>query len=121
MNLNLLGASETPYMFGFVERRRKPRITTPFEARIRGCDARGQRFKSVTTVCNLSVGGIYLRLMHIVAPGARVCIAMRLHAAHAADARQPGRVLMRGTIVRSEVFADGACGVAITVNRHRFF
>lgn len=121
MNLNLLGASEIPHTFGFVERRRKLRIKTPFQARIRGCDARGRRFKCFTYVCNLSAGGIYLRLTQFAAPGSRVCIAIRLKESHVTDAFEPGRVLMRGTVVRVEAFASDACGVAIVVNRHRFF
>jgi c-di-GMP-binding flagellar brake protein YcgR len=121
MNTAVLGASEIPHMFGFIERRRKPRITTPFEARIRGCDARGRRFKSVTTVCNLSVGGIYLCLTQIAAPGTPVCIAMRLRASHTGDAHQPGHVLLRGIILRSETLADGVCGIAVKVNCHRFW
>jgi hypothetical protein len=45
-----------------VERRRHPRLSEPFPARVRHVDASGQAFESATALDNLSAGGLDVRL-----------------------------------------------------------
>lgn len=57
-----------------LERRAKPRVAIPFQARVSGRDRAGTPFELTTTVDNLSHGGLYLRIARDVCVGSRLLV-----------------------------------------------
>ena len=109
-------ASSTLVLPQDVERRRALRVDLPFPATVRGIDATGERFTLNTQLDNLSACGLYLRLQRPVEPGAHLLLVVRLSTVpHAGP-----RVALRGTVLRTEAYDDGRCGVAVAFDRHRF-
>jgi PilZ domain len=100
------------------ERRRKPRINTPFPARVKGVDVDGRSFEVNTILDNLSSDGCYLRIMPCVAPGMLIEVVFRLLAT--LDDVQPRAINVRGTVLRADERPGGACGVAMLFNTQRF-
>lgn len=101
------------------DRRGKPRICVPFYARVEGKDDTGEEFSIQTVLDNLSVNGLYLRIMPCVEEGARLAIELGL-------LTPPGvtegatRFSIEGVVVRSERKTGGACGVAVNFESVRF-
>ena len=100
-----------------VERRRALRVDLPFLATVRGIDATGERFTLNTQLDNLSACGLYLRLQRPVEPGAHLFLVVRLSTVLV---NAGPRVALRGTVLRTEAYDDGRCGVAVAFDRHRF-
>jgi PilZ domain len=98
------------------EQRRQPRIDVAFRTTVRGVDEQGHRFEEQTQLDNLSAGGLYLRLLHSVAPDARLFVAFRF----AEESDAPAlRVAVHGLVRRVERQADGRSGVALMFQHHR--
>lgn len=100
------------------ERRRGPRVSFPFPARVRGVDASGRPFKVDTLLENLSAEGLYLKVDCGIMSGAELAIAIRLSEA-SAGLMNSTSVATRGIVLRTELLPDGACGVAVKFTRHR--
>lgn len=101
------------------ERRRRPRIHTPFPATVRGSDAGGRVFRSRTTIDNISDGGLYLRLMPCLQPGTKLSVLIQI-----SNAQTPGETTLRlrldGEVLRIEPKPGGACGIAMVISHKRF-
>ena len=101
-----------------LERRRALRVELPFPVTVRGVDALDERFSVHTVLDNLSACGLYLRLPRAIAPGVSLFLVVRLAPA-AADVTAP-QIALRGTVLRVDPQDDGAYGVGVTFDRHRF-
>ena len=93
------------------ERRRNLRIRLPFPATVAGQTAGGRAFQVDTVLDDLSVGGVYLRLVESVPLGAGVSITTRF-----SPVTDGGLVVrLQGKVVRVEPKPGGAFGVAVAV------
>jgi hypothetical protein len=100
------------------ERRRGPRISFPFPARVRGTDTSGKPFRLDTLIENLSAEGLYLKMNWGIMSGTELTIAIRLSAA-SVELMNSTSVAIRGIVLRTELQPDGTCGVAVKFTRHR--
>lgn len=90
----------------------EPRIDGPFPARVRGVDARGQRFKVAAELEHLSARDCQIRLDVRPEPGLCLSVATRINRAV---------VILRGAVLSVRRHADGgAYSVAIEIERYRF-
>jgi c-di-GMP-binding flagellar brake protein YcgR len=101
------------------ERRSKPRIDIPFPARVQGVDANGESFEIDSLLDNLSAGGLYLRMARTLNQGAQLLVLVQL-SVNSFDEPGASQIEARGVILRAELQADGACGVAVGFTKHRF-
>jgi hypothetical protein len=92
------------------ERHLDSRIAGPFQARVRGADARGQGFEIRTVLDDLSARDFNLRLTRHVDPGSRLFVLARVHEATLA---------LRGMVQRIEP-DNGFCVVTVVIDRYRF-
>lgn len=106
-------ASEKP-----ADRRRQTRICVPFLARVEGTDADGHPVRATTVLDNLSVDGLYFRLMHRVSAGAPFRVVVFL--AEVDPTRETPRVEIHGEVLRTEDRGSGVIGVALKVVTARF-
>ena len=104
--------------FGSVEQRMKPRIYTPFPASIEGKDVEGKAFKIKTVLDNISVSGLYFRLLPPIKQGTNLSIIVQLSGSMT-EAKNAATLLIKGTVLRAEQ-KDGACGVAVGITSHHF-
>lgn len=118
MNSNAKVPDSLPGSYFGEERRRKARIYGPFSAVVRGVDARGQLFKTIATVENLSVAGTYLRMAEQVENGAKIFLVAQISQNKAKTA---AKVAVKGIVSRVETKPDGTRGVAVDILRHRLF
>ena len=102
-----------------VERRKKPRIYTPFHARVSGVNSSGQAFEASTVLDNMSSGGLYLRVEHDVAQGSQVAVTIRLSTKHI-DLVPVANVAVKGVVLRNEEQTNGTYGLGISINSRRF-
>ncbi len=89
----------------------EPSIRGPFPARVKGLDARGERFKFTTALESLSAGYCEVRLEGVAEPGRHISVVARVH--HAV-------VVLRGTVLEVLSHACGARSVAVRITRYRF-
>jgi hypothetical protein len=95
------------------ERRRSPRIDTPFPAVVRGLG-----FEEEATLDNLSADGLQVRLNTPPQVGARLFVLVRFTIGASWKAPGPG-VAITGVVLRAEPLPDGRCAVAVLALRHR--
>ena len=88
-----------------------PSIRGPFPARVKGLDARGERFKFSTAVESLSADYCEVRLEGVPEPGRHISVVARVH--HAV-------VVLRGQILEVLSRACGARCVSVRITRYRF-
>ena len=88
-----------------------PSIRGPFPARVKGLDARGERFKFSTAVESLSADYCEVRLEGVPEPGRHISVAARVH--HAV-------VVLRGTVLEVLSRACGARSISVKITRYRF-
>jgi hypothetical protein len=88
----------------------EPSIRGPFPARVKGLDARGERFKFTTALENLSAGYCEVRLEGVPEPGRHISVAARVH--HAV-------VVLRGTVLEVLSRACGGRSVSVRITRYR--
>ena len=100
-----------------LERRKKPRISTPFPARVRGITSSGEAFEAESVLDNFSSGGLYIRLTQQVAEQAKLQFSIRM--VGAANAQAP-TVEARGIVLRAEAKPGGILGLAVKLTHHRF-
>lgn len=98
------------------ERRQKARIKEPFPARIWGVDSGDLPFNADAVVDNISSTGLYLKTPIAVGAGREVKLIVHLLSGPASGVTAS----LQGQVLRSELQADGQCGLAITINKHRF-
>ena len=98
------------------ERRQKARIKEPFPARIWGVDSGNLPFNADAVVDNISSTGLYLKTTIAVGAGREVKLIVHLLNGPASGVTAS----LQGRVLRSEVQADGKCGLAITISKHRF-
>ncbi len=98
------------------ERRRKPRLTEPFPARVWGVDSGDLPFNVNCVLDNISSTGLYLRMPTLVEAGSEVRLIV-----HLLNGPDTGATAsLQGSILRSELQPDGKHGVAIAIENHRF-
>ena len=102
-----------------VERRKKPRIYTPFHARISGVNSSGEAFEASTVLDNMSSGGLYLRVDHDVRQGTNVMVTIRLSTKHL-DLVPVANVAVKGVVLRNEEQTNGTYGLGICIQTRRF-
>ena len=102
-----------------VERRKKPRIYTPFHARVSGVNSSGEAFEASTVLDNMSSGGLYLRLEEDVTRGTNVVVTIRLSTRHI-DLVPVANVAVKGVVLRNEEQMDGTYGLGISIRTRRF-
>ena len=99
------------------ERRRKPRISTPFPITVRGVNSEGNGYEIKTLIDNLSTGGAYLRLDEKIEPHSSLHLRITLSESESV----PGPVIeAEGIVLRTEPKANGLLGLAVLFTRHRF-
>jgi hypothetical protein len=89
----------------------EPTIRGPFPARVKGLDARGERFKFSTAVESLSADYCEVRLEGVPEPGRHISVAARVHRAV---------VVLRGNVLEVLSRACGARSVSVRITRYRF-
>ena len=99
------------------ERRRKPRIATPFPTIVRGVNAAGEAFEVESVLDNLSSGGLYVTLGQRVTKKTKLEFLIRMSAAANAGA---ATVHARGVVLRVEARPAGLFGLAVKLTHHRF-
>ena len=102
------------------ERRKKERIYIPFPASVQGVDVNGEEFNINTVLDNLSSNSLYLRMMPIVKPGARLNVRFKLSTS-GTEGRVTSSVSVRGTVIRADEKPGGASGIAIKFKAPRQF
>jgi c-di-GMP-binding flagellar brake protein YcgR len=102
-----------------VERRKKPRIYTPFHARVSGVNSSGEAFEASTVLDNMSSGGLYLRVEHDVTQGTQVVVTIRLSTKHI-DLVPVANVAVKGVVLRNEEQMNGTYGLGISIHSRRF-
>ena len=102
-----------------VERRKKPRIYTPFHARVSGVNSSGEAFEASTVLDNMSSGGLYLRVEHDVTQGTNVLVTIRLSTRHI-DLVPVANVAVKGVVLRNENQTNGTYGLGICIQTRRF-
>ena len=103
---------------GAVEHRLKPRIYSPFPMLVEGHDSAGRPFKLETVLDNLSVTGLYFRVIPQIKQGTPLSIVIQLSGSIAKVGPAP-TIRIEGTVLRVEP-KNGACGVAVAIKSHRF-
>ena len=98
------------------ERRQKARIRETFPARIWGVDSGNLPFNADAVVDNISSTGLYVQTSIAVGAGREVKLIVHLLSGPASGVTAS----LQGRVLRSEVQADGKCGLAITISKHRF-
>lgn len=101
------------------ERRRKPRIYTPFPAIVQGKNEGGEHFKVETVIDTFSVESLYLRMLPCVEKGAKLSVLVGLKPYETISDDSP-RLAIDGVVQRIEEKPGGACGVAITFKKVNF-
>jgi PilZ domain len=102
-----------------VERRKKPRIYTPFHARVNGVNSRGEAFEASTVLDNMSSGGLYLRVDHDVRLGTQIVVTIRL-STRRIDLVPVANVAVKGVVLRNEEQTNGTYGLGISIHSRRF-
>jgi hypothetical protein len=102
-----------------VERRKKPRIYTPFHARVCGVNSSGEAFETATVLDNMSSGGLYLRVEQDVTQGTPVVVTIRLSTKRI-DLVPVANVAVKGVVLRNEEQTNGTYGLGISINSRRF-
>jgi c-di-GMP-binding flagellar brake protein YcgR len=97
------------------ERRRHPRIYSPFPVTVRGVNKDGEPFECSTVTDNLSAGGMYLRIMEAVEAGARVQVTTHLSAA----AGRGAVAEIKGKVLRVDHKPSITFGLAIKAECHQ--
>ena len=87
--------------------------------KVRGKDARGERFEIDTVLENIGFRGLYVLLGRDVELGADVFIEVRLSSTKDESVFAP-RVAINGEVLRAEPQTDGQYGVAIEFHQRRF-
>lgn len=100
-----------PSSYDEAERRSGPRIYGLFSATVRGVDARGEQFETVTILDNISATTFCLRLKQQVEVGAKLHVVARILKAV---------IELNGTVSRAESQPDQACGITVTITSFRF-
>lgn len=110
--------SSPPYL----ERRSKPRVTTPFHAAVHGTDVDGVHFDVTSTIDNLSAGGLYLRLASEVRVGSRLLVNIHLNCQGDALPSEGCLFLeIYGPVARVDAIPGGFYGVAVTFSSSILF
>ena len=99
------------------ERRKKPRISTPFPTRVRGMDSSGEAFEAECVLDNFSSGGLYIRLTQSVMEQAKLELLIRM--VRAGNTLAP-TVEAQGVVLRAEAKPGGILGLAVKLTHHRF-
>ena len=94
------------------ERRRYRRVHLPFQVTVRGIDASGTEIEDDAILHNISEGGIYMRIPHCVAPGAKMALLIRFATETDQSVIGP-HVPVRGVVLRTEPRPHGMCDVAV--------
>lgn len=99
------------------ERRRKPRIATPFPTRVRGVNVAGEAFEVESVLDNLSSDGLYLRLGQQVKEKAKLEFLIRMSGV---EQQQAPTIQAHGVVLRAEIKPGGIVGLAVKLTHHRF-
>jgi hypothetical protein len=102
-----------------VERRKKPRIYTPFHARVCGVNSSGEAFEASTVLDNMSSGGLYLRVEQDVSKGTQLLVTIRLSTKRI-DLVPVANVAVKGIVLRIEEQTNGTYGLGISIHSRRF-
>ncbi|HKO96214.1 MAG TPA: PilZ domain-containing protein [Pyrinomonadaceae bacterium] len=98
------------------ERRRKPRLSEPFPARMWGVDSGDLPFNVDCVLDNISSTGLYLRMPTQVTTGDEVRLIVHLVNGPTSGAT----AALNGKVLRTEVQPDGRHGLAIAITKHKF-
>ena len=110
--------SSRPYL----ERRSKPRVSTPFRAAVQGTDVNGVHFDVTATLDNLSAGGLYLRLASEVRVGSKLLVSVHLNCQAGAPSSEGCLFLeIYVPVARVDPIPGGFYGVAVTFSSSVLF
>jgi len=100
-----------------LERRKKPRIATPFPTRVRGIDSKGEAFEAESVLDNFSSEGLYIRVAQRVKEKSKLEFSIRMAGPERSVA---ATVKARGIVLRAEAKPGGVYGLAVKLTHHRF-
>jgi hypothetical protein len=86
---------------------------------VRGVNASGEAFETITVLDNLSAGGLHLFLRQRLEQGVKVFIVIQFSTSPTVRETRP-RVAIRGDVLRVERESTGAFGIAVAFKGHRF-
>ncbi len=92
------------------ERRSKPRVAMTVPATVRGSDVSGQPFESGTTIDNLSVAGLYVRLAHQMDVASPLFAIIRFSGLE---------IKAKGLVKRVVPLPDGLFGLGVAFESYR--
>ena len=101
------------------DRRAKPRLYCSYPVVVRGRQVGGDKFEAQAVITNISASGMYLRLQNFIPRGEILFLVTRLSSAPP-DQRAAPNIAAKAEVVRVEPKPDGAYGVAVKLQRHRF-
>ena len=81
-------------------------------------DVNGVTFKTDVVINNMSMDGLYLRILRNIRQGSQIFIALRF-STDLADMSHKMVMAIRGVALRGEPKSDGTWGVAIAIARCR--
>jgi hypothetical protein len=100
--------------------RDKPRMIVSLPARLRTAETVGEVLEMDGHVENVSSGGLYVRLPRSLGQNTKVNVVFLL--SHGSDEATPAkRILVRGTVLRTDDLPDGSCGIALAFRRYKVF
>ena len=108
----------TPKNGDIFERRLRPRCKCDYSARIRGRDEDGNLFQVDGKATNLSRNGVYLIVNRDIPKGMELSIRI----AFPTGSLELGtsKLVVRGTVVRGELFSEKTYGIAVKFDKYRF-
>jgi hypothetical protein len=99
------------------ERRFSSRLDVVYPARLWGSDPNGGTWIEDAIACNISSGGVYLKVPRMIERQAHLSIAVRLSTAPPGEPAL--RLVARGVVLRTQRRRDGYCEAAIEFTRRR--
>ena len=109
----------SPRTYNGQERRRSPRIQTPFPVIVRSGGSLESPFEEDTILDNFNNYGLHVRLLHRVQQGISLLVLLRCAVAPETTA-MVAWIELHGIVVRTEAEAGGFFGTAIRLTYHRY-
>jgi hypothetical protein len=105
-------------MIPISDRRNKPRVDCHYPAIVQGIDQQGNTYKENAKLVNLSAGGLYMWVNRHIEYNSMLSVTVLLTSSPIDEERF--KLATKGTVIRTEPQANGACGVAVKFSHYRF-
>ena len=117
--VNLDTLEDQSGLYGFHERRSKPRIPCFYPAIVRTRSKGDPNLEFFAFLTDLSACGMYLLLERCLQPHSKIFILVRFTIALPQNLPAP-KIAATGTVLRTEILPNGNYGSGIKLKQHRF-